>query len=607
MYRKNTNGHGTASAKLIGRTLRQGLALVAALSLLLTPAAWAADGYTAPKLGWDMFSATARPPDGRTALKPGWNMFSAQQDVEIGQQVSLDAERELPMLNNSRVDNYLNNLGRRLSANAPGEKFPYRFKVVNDRTINAFALPGGPIYINRGVIEAADSESQLAGVLAHEASHVALRHGTNQASKASAAQMPLAILGGMLGSNSTKAVLAQLGASFAVNSILLKYSRTAESQADVMGTQILYDSGYDARAMAQFFEKIEALQKSSGPAEFFSNHPNPGNRIERVNQEVSALGGVRRDYGTNSAEFSEIKRYVLSLPAPRGQQLQSGGQTSAPELRIVSASYGANNRFIDVRQRMESRIQADRLSLRVNNSSMGGDPISQAKTLQMRYQWDNRGYDITVRENQQLSIPTAQQISDSAGNGNNGNGSASDWPSERFVTAENSLLRINHPDNWQVYGQSDALTITPRGGLVSDAQGNQALAYGVIVNIFEPRQDSGYGQQLQGPGYGQNPAQTATTRLDQFTDQLVQELRLSNRNMRVIRYREVINVDGDRALSTYLSNDSPASAGGRETDWLVTVERPDGLLFIVFTAPEREFQRYEGAFHQMLRSVRIKR
>jgi predicted Zn-dependent protease len=209
MDKKNPNGRGTLSAGLVGQTLRQSLALVASLALVLAPAAWAADG--------------------RTVLKPGWNMFSPQQDIEVGQQVSLDAERQLPMLNNSRVDNYVNNLGRRLSAKAPGEKYPYQFKVVNDRTINAFALPGGPTYINRGVIEAADNESQLAGVMAHEISHVALRHGTNQASKASAAQVPLAILGGMLGSNSTKAVLAQLGASFALNSILLKYSRTAES------------------------------------------------------------------------------------------------------------------------------------------------------------------------------------------------------------------------------------------------------------------------------------------------------------------------------------------------------------------------------------------
>ncbi len=228
MDKKNLRGRGAARVGPIGQSLRQAVTLVAALSLVLAPVAWA----------------------DRTSLKPGWNMFSPQQDVEVGQQVSKDAERQVPMLNDSRVDNYLNNLGHRLSAHAPGYQFQYTYKAVNDRAINAFALPGGPIYINRGVIEAADNEAQLASVMAHETSHVALRHGTNQASKASAAQMPLAILGGMLGSNSTKAVLAQLGAGFAMNSILLKYSRTAESQADIMGTQILYDSGSTSRSSA---------------------------------------------------------------------------------------------------------------------------------------------------------------------------------------------------------------------------------------------------------------------------------------------------------------------------------------------------------------------
>jgi len=584
MKKINLKTHGAGRAGGFGRILRQSVALLVALSFALVPVAWA----------------------DRTALKPGWNMFSAQQDVEVGQQVSLDAERQLPMLNNSRVDNYVNNLGRKLAASAPGEKYPYRFKVVNDSTINAFALPGGPIYIHRGVIEAADNEAQLAGVIAHEASHVALRHGTNQASKAYVAQVPLAILGGMLGSNSTKAVLAQLGAGFAISSLLLKYSRTAESQADMMGTQILYDAGYDPRAMGQFFEKIQGDQ-TGRTVEFFSNHPSPDNRMERVSQEVDKLGGPQRGYTSDSREFQDIKRYVVSLPAPpaRGTQQALQGdrgrnQSGTPELQIVSASYGANNRFIDVRQRMQSRVQNDRLDLQVNNSTMGGNPINQAKTLEMRYQWYNRTYDVTVRENDRLFIPTDQQVRDSGGQG----GTSTEWPSAQMKAFENSIVRIQYPDNWQAYGQGDAVTFAPRGGLIDDGQGNQAMAYGVIVNIFEPRWDS-YNQQLQGPGYGQPPAQQATTRLDQITDQLVQELRLSNRNMRVVRYREVITLDGNRALSTYLSNDSPL--GGRETDWLVTVERPDGLLFIVFTAPESDFQRYEGAFHQMLRSVRIKR
>jgi len=565
----------------VQNVFRPALVAVAVLSLILAPAAQA----------------------DRTQLKPGWNMFSPQQDVEVGQQVSRDAERQVPMLNDSRVDNYLNNLGHRLSAHAPGYKFPYTYKAVNDRGINAFALPGGPVYINRGVIEAADNEAQLAGVMAHETSHVALRHGTNQASKASAAQMPLAILGGMLGSNSTGAVLAQLGAGFAVNSILLKYSRTAESQADIVGTQILYDSGYDARAMAQFFEKIQAQDKGGHPVEFFSSHPSPDRRTERVNEEVDKLGGARSGSKTNSREFDDIKRYIQSLPAPRGrgQQLQGSdnrGQRGTPRLRILAASYGAQDRFADVRQLLQSRVQNERLDLQVTNASMGGDPIRGAsKTLRINYEWVGRAYEVVARENQRVSIPTAQQQSETGGQ----NGTQPEWPSDRFKSFQNSLLQIDYPDNWQAYGQGDAASIAPRGGLVDDGKGNQALAYGAIVNIYEPHSDRYDQQQLQPRGYGQDSG----TSLEEATDQLVQEFRQSNRNMRVIRNHERIQVDGERALSTYLSNDSPI--GGRETDWLITLQRPEGLLFIVFTAPDRDFQGYESTFQQMLYSVRIKR
>src|SRR5438132_6702215 len=226
----------------------------------------------------------------RTRLRPGFNLFSAQQDVEIGKQVSQDAEKKLKIINDSQIGTYIATLGRRLVLRTPGERFPYQFKVVNDKAINAFALPGGFLYINRGIFENADNEAQLAGVMSHEISHVVLRHGTNQMSKAYAAQAPLAVLGGVLGNNSIGGVLAQTGASFAANSVLLKFSRDAERQADLMGTQILYDSGYNPRAMAQFFEKIETESSSRG-SQFFSDHPNPGNRISSVNQEISKLGG----------------------------------------------------------------------------------------------------------------------------------------------------------------------------------------------------------------------------------------------------------------------------------------------------------------------------
>ena len=148
----------------------------------------------------------------RTQLRPGWNMFTPEQDVQLGKEASQQAEKQVQLLNDRRVDDYLNRLGQRLASKAPGYKYPYSYRAVNDRAINAFALPGGPVYINRAIIEAADNEAQLAGVMAHETAHVALRHGTNQATKAQAWQMPLAILGAASG-NGILAALTQLGAS----------------------------------------------------------------------------------------------------------------------------------------------------------------------------------------------------------------------------------------------------------------------------------------------------------------------------------------------------------------------------------------------------------
>ena len=242
----------------------------------------------------------------RTRLKPGFNLFSANQDVEIGRKVSKDAERKLKIVHNGQVTKYIGGLGRKLASRAPGEHYPYQIKVVDDRAINAFALPGGFVYINRGIFESADNEAQLAGVIAHEIAHVALRHGTNQMTKAYAAQAPLSILGGVLGSDSLGSVLAQLGASFAANSVLLKFSRDAEREADVMGAQILYDSSYDPRAMVHFFEKLQT-QNGGRAVEFFSSHPNPGNRIGTVSQEIQRLGGAR-GFTNDSADFQRIKR-----------------------------------------------------------------------------------------------------------------------------------------------------------------------------------------------------------------------------------------------------------------------------------------------------------
>ncbi len=436
----------------------------------------------------------------RTRLKPGWNVFSPQQDIEIGKEVSKQAEQQQVMLNDKKVDDYLTRLGLKLAAKAPGEKYPYQFKGVNDPNINAFALPGGFLYINRGTIEAADNEAQLAGVIGHEIGHSALRHGTNQMTKATALQLPLAVLGGVVGNNSIVGLLTQVGANFGAESILLKYSRDAERQADIVGTQILFDNGYDPRAMAEFFQKLEAGSKNgSRPVQFFSSHPNPENRIVAVNAEVDKMGGARSNYQNDTADFRAIQKYVKSLPPP-------------PKA-----------------------------------------PVQQTK-----------------------NTPTAS-----------GKGARPpEPPSTRMKDYSNSSLSLRHPDNWKAYGQGDSFTLAPDGGFVSDAKGNTSLAYGAMMAVFDPRAGRS----------GQPDLQTATT-------QLIGSLQNANPDMRVSRDAVRIRVGGLAALSTTLSNVSPA--GGNETDVLVTVLRPEGLLYFVFVAPEAEFAGYQRVFQDMINSIRF--
>jgi predicted Zn-dependent protease len=216
-------------------------------------------------------------------IKPGFNIFSPQQDYEIGRQSALVANRQLPTYTDARVTR----IGRRLVAAAPGTRFPYEFRVVNSSSINAFALPGGFIYINRGALSAARSENEIAAVLAHEIAHVSLRHGTNQASKAYLAQAGLGLLGGLLGNRGQSGLGQVIGmvGGFGLNTLFLKYSRSAETQADLLGAQMMRRAGYDPRGMISF---LQTIQRHAGgrAVEFLSDHPNPENRIARLEREL---------------------------------------------------------------------------------------------------------------------------------------------------------------------------------------------------------------------------------------------------------------------------------------------------------------------------------
>jgi predicted Zn-dependent protease len=257
----------------------------------------------------------------RLNFRPGFNLFSPSQDVEVGQNVSEDVNKQIPLIRDLQVTGYVSNLGKRLARIAPNQsgevKYAWTFNVVNSPEINAFALPGGFIYVNRGAIEAAQNEAQIAGVLAHEEGHVVMRHGTHQASEMMLAQAPLSLLAGLLGQSSSLASqLAQVGLTFGVNSILLRNSRSAESQADEVGTYILYHAGYDPYGMAQFFGIIQQKYPQR-TIQFFSDHPNPGNRIRNVDEEIPKLG-QKKVWKTDSPEFQAVKQRLQSMPpAPK--------------------------------------------------------------------------------------------------------------------------------------------------------------------------------------------------------------------------------------------------------------------------------------------------
>jgi hypothetical protein len=267
--------------------------------------------------------------EAQTNIKPGFNLFSAEQDLEIGRQSAGEAERQLPVMNDREVNDYINRIGQKLAANAGGPRFPYTFKVVNASDINAFALPGGPVYINRGIIENSKNEGEVAGVLAHEIAHVALRHGTHQASKAYAAQAGLSILGGLLGGkvgNNTAAILNTVG-GLGLNVLFLKFSRELETQADVRGAQILAASGYSPADMVSFFQTLEKTDKAKKTS-FLASHPAPPDRISRINKEAQALR-VTGTPTTNVAELREVQADMRRYgTAPTMAQIAQGGTTT---------------------------------------------------------------------------------------------------------------------------------------------------------------------------------------------------------------------------------------------------------------------------------------
>ncbi len=253
----------------------------------------------------------------QTRIKAPNNKYKVQDDVKLGSQAAGEIERQFPILNDAEATDYIERVGQHLVDSIPPEfnqpAFNYRFKLVNARDLNAFALPGGPMYVNRGMIESARNEGEMAGVMAHEISHIALRHATAQATKQSSAKSILGQIGLVLGG----AILggetgAQVG-SMVAQGWMTKYSREYESQADMLGAHIMARAGYDPRDLANVFRTIQQERTGGGAPEWLSSHPDPGNRYEKINREAGFLR-ISSNSLPSTRDFARIQERFRSMP-----------------------------------------------------------------------------------------------------------------------------------------------------------------------------------------------------------------------------------------------------------------------------------------------------
>ena len=243
------------------------------------------------------------------------NLYSIEKEIQLGKQLAEELERTAKIVDDPVISEYVNRIGQNLVNNSDA-KVPFTIKVIDSEEVNAFALPGGYFYVNTALIELAEDEAELAGVMAHEIAHVAARHGTRSATRAQLAQyatIPLLFIGGWAGYG------IQQAANFAIPMTMLKFSRSFEKDADFFGVQYMYKAGYDPTAMVQFFERLKAMQKKNknAVAKAFSSHPLTKDRIKAVQKTINELLPERPEYAVSSSEFDDVKARLAMLSARR--------------------------------------------------------------------------------------------------------------------------------------------------------------------------------------------------------------------------------------------------------------------------------------------------
>jgi predicted Zn-dependent protease len=273
---------------------------------------------------------------GNRDVGKGVNFYSLEKEIALGKGLAQEVERQAKIIDDPIIAEYVNRVGQNLVRNSDA-KVPFTIKVLDSEEVNAFALPGGFFFVNSGLILKADNEAELAGVMAHEIAHVAARHGTRQATRGAIinyASIPLIFMGGWTG------YAIQQGAGLAIPMGFLTFSRGFEREADFLGLQYLYKTGYDPTCFVDFFEKIESLEKKKPGtlSKVFSTHPMTDDRIKASQAEIQKILKAKPEYVVNTSEFNDVKGRLLALHNRR--KVDKNDDPNRPRLRRAPGSNG---------------------------------------------------------------------------------------------------------------------------------------------------------------------------------------------------------------------------------------------------------------------------